>query len=429
MTFQQICSAFRRGNQPAYAEAAEQLIHDYADDLTVEAVAELAQALAHSGEILKLPDELRPYADVPSTGGPASLTTLAPPYFLAACGIHVPKISATGSIAGAIDTLGTISGFQTDLRTHEFVSVLRKTGIAHCAQTSSMCPADRSLIEVRRRHNAMRHPTLATASLLAKKLMVPGTHALFDFRLGPAGNIADTTARTREIADLFVQVAFHLRIPTAIVVTDCSGFLSSALGRLESLSLLCDILQGKPTLNELDTQHLDTCVTMSNYARALTDQSSFESASTDIKALLQDGSVWRKFLSHLHAQGSDEVELRSALAKRQASRVHTIHASNQGFWEPPDVNKVKTWLKQQQTSLDDNNVPAMNHSSSAPQIGLRLLVNPGATVQKEEPVIEIRIPPQAEFDSFPSFLAGAVRKEPRQPRPQILDIITSDQSW
>lgn len=428
MTFQQICNAFRRENQSAYTEAAELLIHDYADDLTVEAIAELAQALAHSGEILELPDEIRPFADVPSTGGPASLTTLAPPYFLAASGIRVPKISAAGSIAGAIDTLGAISGFQTALSKHEFVSVLRKAGIAHCAQSSSMCPADYSLIEVRRRHNAMRHPALATASLLAKKLMVPGTHAVFDFRLGAAGNIADTEARSREIAELFIDVAFLLSVPTSIVVTDCSGFQSSALGRLESLALLCDILQGKPLLNELDAQHLQTCITISHYARALANQSSFDSASADIKALLQDGSVWRKFLGHLQAQGSDEVELRSALAKRQASSVHTIHASDHGFWEPPDINRVKTWLKQQQTSLDYN-LPAKNHSSSAPQIGLRLLANPGAAVQKDEPVIEIRMPPQARFDSSPSFLNGAIRNEPLQPRPQILAVITGDKSW
>src|SRR5437879_3175052 len=81
----------------------------------VDSIAALAKALAASGDIWSWPSDFQPVSDVPSTGGPTSLTTLVCPYILAGSGCFVPKLSVPGSIAGALDVLELIAGFNINL--------------------------------------------------------------------------------------------------------------------------------------------------------------------------------------------------------------------------------------------------------------------------------------------------------------------------
>ena len=49
-------------------------------------------------------------ADVASTGGPGSLSTLLPPFVLSTLGCNVVKLGVPGRSAGAIDSLATLPG-------------------------------------------------------------------------------------------------------------------------------------------------------------------------------------------------------------------------------------------------------------------------------------------------------------------------------
>lgn len=84
-------------------------------------IAQLAAVLAASGTVRE-PDS--GCADVASTGGPGSLSTMLGPLVLRSIGLRVPKIAVPGRPAGGIDTLGTVPGYRTALPASDFQSVL-----------------------------------------------------------------------------------------------------------------------------------------------------------------------------------------------------------------------------------------------------------------------------------------------------------------
>ena len=89
--------------------------------------ADLATILAASGERLSVDGAV--VADVASTGGPASLSTLLTPLFLRAAGAIVPKLGVPGRPAGSIDCHS------------RFVPLLHRWPPRHAARPSRSLPA------------------------------------------------------------------------------------------------------------------------------------------------------------------------------------------------------------------------------------------------------------------------------------------------
>lgn len=392
MTFEEACSLFSDGRPDLFSEASQAVI-DYCRDpknlFGPGEVVLLARALAQSGEEIIVPDDRGPLADVPSTGGPASLTTLLCPLLLAATGVRVPQLSATGSIAGAVDTMAIIKGFRSKLSPDDYLVALRHAGIAHAEPHETVCPADRALIQLRRKSNLMPHKGLAAASLLAKKLAVPGTCASFDFRVGPTGNIGEGPAEAGAAAELFCMAAASLGINIAITITDNRSFPCSALGRLESLDLLWGTLNCKDNLTALDKEHVETCLLIAARGCALAagNLNEADKRKEELKQLLGSGRVLQLFVKHLEAQGSSLTAFHEILDARGRQRVREIVAEHDGLWRPPDLAVAKDFVKRGQAAVD-----RMGKHDGRCQFGLRLLATPGQEVLAGQPVMEVRFP-------------------------------------
>src|SRR3954454_23643499 len=102
-----------------------------ADRLTDAEVADLAKTLAASGEVLEPAED---HADVASTGGPSSLSTLLCPLYLHALGARVAKLGVAGRPAGGVDVLATVPGYRPTLDRGRVEAALRDLRHVHlCA--------------------------------------------------------------------------------------------------------------------------------------------------------------------------------------------------------------------------------------------------------------------------------------------------------
>ncbi len=409
MKYLDALKTFTRKDRVHFDAACEAILETAKRGHGVQDVVQLAQAIAQSGEILYLPPSLGPFGDCPSTGGAASITTLLCPLLLAATRqVRVPKVSATGSVAGAIDTLALIPGFQSKLNRDQFLNALENAGIAHTEQTETFCPADAVLFDHRRLVDMTRHTGLAAASLLGKKLAVGSPVAAFDFRIGRVGNIADSYEDGEQAAAVFFEASEYLGLKIAITLTDNSSFQCSALGRLELLDLLWSILNQPADLSILDTRHLKVCAEIAARAYCLAvEDLKFEEAASRLQDLAHNGAVLQVFDGHLKAQGSGLDALREILDQKRRRATIRIGSRDTGFWRPPDLHLLKKWVAKTSKLVASEERKPMN------EIGVHLLATPGQWIESGEEVVEIGYPPTLRFSiDEVSWIAGSVEQSP-----------------
>lgn len=137
------------------------------DRLEDRDIARLAETLAASGERLKRRDAS---ADLASTGGPGSLSTLWGPAALVAHDVTVAKLGVPGRPAGGVDVLMQIEGYRTDHDAVGAEKIIDQCGYAHLLAGARFAPADAAMFSYRQHLKAQNIPALAIASLLSKKL-------------------------------------------------------------------------------------------------------------------------------------------------------------------------------------------------------------------------------------------------------------------
>ena len=102
-------------------------------------IAELTCILAHSGKTLSFSDCQT--ADIPSTSGPSSLSTIICPLILKEY-FSVPKLGIVGHPAGGIDVLSQIEGYKTRLNRNDVYQIIEKTNYCHFISNNEYAPLD-----------------------------------------------------------------------------------------------------------------------------------------------------------------------------------------------------------------------------------------------------------------------------------------------
>lgn len=259
MTDSSIRATVDRFIQLASPQSMDALIREVRSGAVTDAdISYLAASCASSWEPISA--RLEGAADVASTGGPTSLSTLLCPLFLRCFGHDVPKLGVPGRPAGGIDVLAQIPGFRFRLSTNEAAEVLKATGYVHFLADEAIGNRDAVLFAYRKRVNAVNLTPLVIASLLSKKLAV-GVHRVgLDVRVAPFGNFGTTWDEARSNAARFCRVASTLGISSVCFLTDGSIPYQPYVGRAESLVALADVLSSRccPHLRT----HVDLCYAM-----------------------------------------------------------------------------------------------------------------------------------------------------------------------
>jgi len=367
------------------------------DELADDDVAHLARALAQSGTLLNLRAHYRT-ADIASTGGPSSLSTILCPLYLRAMGYVVPKLGVPGRPAGGVDVLAQVPGYRVDLTAAEMVKALDSCGYSHTLAGADLAPLDRRLFAFRKETGALAVPALVIASILSKKLAVGIELVGLEVRVCSHGNFGTSWSEARTNARRFCRIARLLGMTAVCFLTDGSRPYQPYIGRGEALQALALILdhQAESTLQS----HVRLCHAM---ARGLTG------AATS--AASEQAPLRRHAQENFAAQGSTFeafVEKARSLANCPVIR---ITASATGFLIP-DLGCLRQCIveEQQRASVDAVPFPdpcgvVLNHTTGD-------LVESGevlATVRRDKCVPSTfgqRVAASLRIETHPGEIAG-----------------------
>ena len=370
------------------------------DGVSVEEICELTRCLALSGDQLSFPEGIVT-ADIASTGGPASLSTLLCPLFLASGGAWVPKIGVPGRPAGGIDVLAQIGGYNISLPPSSAQRVVERVGYCHFIAGSLYAPLDARLFSLRQSRGAQGVPSLVVASLLAKKLAAGVRMVGLDVRVSPFGNFGETLDQARQNAVLFCTVGKALGLTCSCFLTDGTRPPQPYLGRGEALLALDAVFSGNA--RGWLTAHLYVCERMAS-------QTVGRAASPD------RGELAEIFLAHVEAQGGSKEAFAQKVENVRSQPIFEITARKRGFvgYDLAAFRSVLTELQGLHRSERD---PFPDPG------GIILQIAPGTFVERDEVVAVVRL---MHGQSAPTISAiqAAIHVDPDPGYPTMFELIS-----
>jgi thymidine phosphorylase len=379
-------------------------------ELCADEIKELAVNLAKSGSMWQWPKEFNPIIDICSTGGAGSLTTLLCPYFISGQNIFAPQVSVPGSIAGAIDTLGSIPDFKFQLTRKEMESALRSSKIGFTLNTSDLAPADLFLFNLRKKQGAKELADLAIASLLSKKVCSGVGNVIVDVRVGPTGNFGSSPAEAEQNSKKFAAVGESLGIKCTCILTNNSNAPIPRYGRLENVSILWSLANRKP-LDTWTNEHIKTCIEIAAYGISDLKHIEYEQAIQSIEDSINRGLILNKLAMNLKSQGSSIRSIETILEKMDSQKIYMFTSMSEGYIKKINAHKIRDICEE---VYDRNNC---NQKGFISPIGFSFFVREGMHINKGDILMGIRIPPEGlihytnkinsiiniQSDSFPVF--------------------------
>jgi len=354
-------------------------------DVSDEWIADLARTIAESGRHLARREGT---ADVPSTGGPASLSTLLCPLFLRAAGFVVPKLGIPGRPAGGLDVLAQVKGYDTSLRPDRIERVLAACGYAHFDAEREFAPLDREFLRYRQTNAAQALWPLVIASLLAKKLAASVRVVGLDVRVAPHGNFGANAENARRHAQRFITVSRCLSIASFCFLTDATVPYQPYVGRSEALWALSLVFEGADSA--WLAQHVEEC----RFIAAET---------TGYHDPVPRTILAHHFFQNLKAQGADPDAFDDVVRSTAAAHAPAVIAATSGRMHY-DLGLLRTIVMAFQGEP--------TRETAYPDLaGVRLLVAPGAFVEVGEPLVSIRCPAEMR-SSFVARLGDCIRIAP-----------------
>ena len=336
-------------------------------DLEISDIAALTRDLAESGEMLTWEGDR--IADVASTGGPTSLSTLLCPLFLTTLGWRIPKLGVPGRPAGGLDALSQIPGYRVHLSSTEVEAVIARCGYAHFAAGDQIAPLDARLFKLRQESAAQTVPALVTSSVLSKKLAVGVRTVGLEVRVATHGNFGSNLRTARENSKLFCSVASALEMHATCILTDASRPYQPFIGRAEALLALFRLFS--VNAGHWLNRHLDQCSWMAAATVGL--------PPTPVTV----GQLYNAFVSNVEAQGGSVDGFEETACNAADGHRYTVTAPRSGF---PTVN-----LEQLRRVIVGRQKKAEGDREYPDPVGVILLVEDSQMVSVGDPLLTVRV--------------------------------------
>lgn len=268
--------------------------------LDLEETIGLTAAMVDSGDVLDLGLE-EFVVDKHSSGGVGDTISLIVVPLVAACGVHVAKVSgrALGHTGGTLDKLESIPGLRTELEPAEFAAVVREVGCAIVAQSARLVPADKRLYALRDLTGTVPSPGLIAASMVSKKIAAGAGGIVYDVKCGNGAFMKDEPS-AHALARLLVDVTVSFERRCAAVVSPMNEPLGPAVGTALEVIEACAYLQGSrrdPRLHELVEILAGEMLELAGVDRAR------------VREALAGKEPYERFVAMIEAQGGSRAAL------------------------------------------------------------------------------------------------------------------------
>lgn len=305
----------------------------YFRGMTFDETAELTFAIRDSGEIMKLPDIGGLRVDKHSTGGVGDKTSLIIAPVVASLGVKVAKMSGRGlgHTGGTVDKLESFAGFRTDLSRDEFVSAVRKTGIAIVGQSADLAPADKKLYALRDVTSTVESMPLIVSSIMGKKLAADDDCILLDVKTG-SGSFMKTKKRSAELARIMVDIAKRSGKRARALITDMDKPLGNAIGNSLEVIEAIETLGGKGPADLTEI-----CVVLASEMLSMSDRGTPDECRRKVEKVISDGSALATLAAMVKEQGGDPRWVYDTSLFPKAKYSVPVTAAEDGFIERTDT--------------------------------------------------------------------------------------------
>lgn len=309
-----ISAFFKNRDESNMKNLIEYALNSGFDDSEIVA---LAQGLANSGKQIKS-TKFGNICDIPSTGGPASLSTLLCPLFLSLLGDKVLKLGVPGRPAGGIDVLAQIDGYKINPDISELEKWIQKSNYVHFLANENYTPLDAKLFEFRKQNGALNIPALVIASLLSKKIAVGLNYLGLDIRVSAFGNFGNNWEDARENAVRFNRIANMCGIRAKSFLTYGGIPQQPYIGRGEAILALRQIFENK--ISTSLKKHIEYCLSMAVSISRYSEK--------EIQSLT---SIEKAFFENISVQGGSIDSFYKIATQTEIRHIYSIRAKKCGF--------------------------------------------------------------------------------------------------
>ena len=354
---------------------------------------DLTLAMRDSGRVMewKSLDLPGPIIDNHSTGGVGDVVSLMLGPMFAACGGFNPMISGRGlgHTGGTLDKLGSIPGYNPFPGLEQLKKTVREAGTAIIGQTGDLAPADKRIYAARDVTATVESIPLITASILSKKLAAGLDALVMDVKVG-SGAFMPTPELSVALAKSIVEVGTGAGLNVSALLTDMNQSLAPCAGNALEVRCAIDYLSGKARPARLHEVTLALCaegLVSGGLAGNLAD------ARAKLEASLASGAALERFARMVKLLGgpADLVERPDAYLDR-APVVVEFKAMRSGVVSAFDTRSLGLAV----VALGGGRL--RSDQIIDPAVGLTDIVELGASVQRDEPLLRIHARTEAAAD-------------------------------
>jgi pyrimidine-nucleoside phosphorylase len=372
----------------------------------------LTDAMARSGDRVRLDHIPGIKVGKHSTGGVGDKVSIVLAPLAAACGVVVPKMSGRGlgHTGGTLDKLESIPGFRVALSLEEYKRILAEVGCCLISQTETIAPADKKLYALRDVTSTVESLPLIAASVMSKKLAEGSDALILDVKCG-RGAFMQRPADARALARSLVSIGTAAGVRTEAFITRMDVPLGRAVGNALEVAECIDVLSGRgpADLTELIVRFASRMVQVGEQA------GSDQDAESKVRAALASGAAREKFKQMITWQGGDPGVVEDPRQLPAAKLSHQVAAKRAGYVTSLDallVGRAAVALGAGRDKKGDQ----VDLSA-----GILLRKKPGEQVAAGEPVLEVRYNDQSRLDAAVALATQAVViGDQAQPEPPLV---------